>query len=90
MDIKEFREILTKHCQEVGGIEIHKNYFKVLCNFVTINDMITLNYISDIRIIKHEDDGDIDDKRTTVWFNRNHIKLEDIDTIMIAKVWSYL
>lgn len=87
MNIKEFREILTMHCED-QGIEVHRNYFKIISNYVFINDLITLNNISKIKLVgdEHTDNP----KDITVWFNRNHIQLSDIERLSIGRVRSYL
>lgn len=87
MNIKEFREILTMHCED-QGIEIHTNDFKIISNYVIINNLIVLNNVSNIKLVGDEHTNNPED--ITVWFNKNHIQLSDIKKLTIGKVRSYL
>lgn len=69
---------IIRECENV--VETHKNHFKVMVDFLKINEVVTLQQIFDIRIIE-----DI------VWFNDiNNIHLEDLNKLELWEVRSYL
>lgn len=77
MKYNEFRKIMSK-CKNV--VEVHEDDFKILCNFIIINDIFTLHDISRINLVNKD----------CLWFNEHRINLEDIETIHIHEVRSYL
>lgn len=87
MNVEEFREILTKHCEK-QGMETHKNQFEIMSSYVIINRLVTLNGIYSIRLVGDEktDDPECID----VWFNMNHMLLSELNSLNIGRVSSYL
>lgn len=84
MNKNELREILIDYCKN-HGVESHEDDFKILCNFIIINNMITFHNIHSIRLVESACNDDI-----VVWFNEHHMMLSDINKINIHKVRSYL
>ena len=84
MKLDELREIILN---SEYAVEIHKNDFKIMNDYVRINDIITLHDIDHIDIVGADK---IDDDEITVWFNRHYIGLNDIKSIKIAEIRSCL
>jgi len=78
MDYKEFREVIENF---EDCIEVHDDQFKIMCNFIILNDMLTFTSVDDIHLVG----------KNTLWFNRTfHINLNDVEDISINPVRSYL
>lgn len=88
MKIKEFKKIVSEHCENNRGIEVHKNDFKILSDYIIINNVITLHGIHRIHLVgdeKTDNENDI-----VVWFNNHNMQLSDLNELSIGKVRSYL
>ena len=83
MKLKNLRDIILD-CEHV--IETHENDFKVMNDYVRINDIITLHDIDHIDIVG----ADKTDDEITVWFNNHYINLGDIKSLKIAEIRSCL
>ena len=77
MEYKEFREII-ENCTNV--VEVHEDDFKILCDFIIINDIVTLHNINTINLVQKE----------CLWFNNHSINLDDLESLSIHEVRSYL
>lgn len=88
MKMKEFKRILNEHCKNNRGIEVHKNDFKILSDYIIINDTVTLHGIHRIHLVGDEKTNNKED--IVVWFNNHNIQLSDLNELSIGKVKSYL
>lgn len=79
MKLQEFREYMAEYEQKV---ETHTNTWVIMCKFIVINDLITLNNVCEIRIV-----GSYDKE---IWFNDNHLELKKLNKIHIGEVKSYI
>ena len=85
MKLQQLREIIL-NCKYV--VEVHENDFKVMTDYVRINDIITMHDINHIDIVGADKTNDVDD--ITVWFNNHYINLGDIESLKIREVRSCL
>lgn len=85
MELEELREIILS-CEHV--VEVHKNDFQFIGDYVSINDVMTLHNISRIHTVGDEKTNDI--TVINVWFNSNCIHLSDIKSLRIGRTRSYL
>lgn len=85
MKLQELKDIILD-CEYV--LEVHKNDFKCMNDYVRINGIITLHNINHIDIIGADKTDDVDE--ITVWFNNHYIKLGDIESLKIGEVRSCL
>lgn len=85
MELKELKEIILNNEHVV---EEFKNDFKVLTDYVLINDVMTLRNINHIKTVGDENTDN--PTEINVWFNEHCIMLSDIKTLSIGKVRTYL
>ena len=85
MKLQELRDIIL-NCEYV--VETHKNEFKLMNDYVRINDIITLHNINKIDIVGADKTDDVDE--IDVWFNSHYIVLSDIKSLKIAEIRSCL
>ena len=77
MKLEEFRKYMAEYEQK---IETHTNTWVIMCKFIIINDLITLNNVCEIRIV-----GSYNKE---IWFDDSHLRLQDLNEIFIGEVRS--
>lgn len=73
MDYKEFRDVMSS-CERV--VEVHEDHFKIMCDYIKINNIFTLNGITDINLVEQD----------CLWFNNHCIHLADVESISISEI----
>ena len=78
MKYNEFRELMEEY---EDAVEVFEDDFKLLCEFVIVNDIFTLRGIHRVNLVN----------RDCLWFNSDFsISLEDVECIKIHEVESCL